>query len=311
MKILSRSFSTIVGKDGAKILEKDKNRIVGVSGGLYTVETPSGHVNARSRGVFRQKGIKPVVGDYVELRLGENSETVIYGIEDRKNVIVRPPLANIDMVILVVSSVEPAPNAFVLDKLTAIFESKEIETVFVFTKTDKAVADGFAEIYGSIGYKTFMVDNTTGRGADGVAEYIKGKTAALIGNSGVGKSSLMNYIVPAEEHKTSDISMKLGRGRHTTREVRLYKPDDVTYVADTPGFSTVEVSKYGAIPSESIAECFREFNGYLGECRFKDCRHIKEESCKIREALSEGKIAKSRYDSFCRIYLEAVKGEYR
>lgn len=290
-------------------MNNEKNRIIGVSGGLYFVETSEGLVNARSRGVFRQKGIKPVVGDYVELRLGENSETVIFGIEERKNVIVRPPLANVDMVILVVSSCEPAPNAFVLDKLTAIFESKGIETVFVFTKIDKAVADGFAEIYGSIGYKNFMVDNTTGRGVDGVSEYIKGKTAALIGNSGVGKSSLMNYIAPAEEHKTSDISRKLGRGRHTTREVRLYKPDDFTYVADTPGFSTVEVSRYGAIPSENVAGCFREFNDYLGECKFKDCRHIKEDSCIIRKALREGKIAESRYESFCRIYSEAVKGE--
>lgn len=290
-------------------MENEKNRIVGVSGGLYSVETSGGLVNAKSRGVFRQKGIKPVVGDYVELRLGDNSETVIFGIEERKNVIVRPPLANIDAVILVVSSCEPAPNAFVLDKLTAIFESKGIETVFVFTKIDKAVADGFAEIYGRIGYKTFMVDNTTGLGAEAVSEYIRGKTTALIGNSGVGKSSLMNYIVPTEEHKTSDISRKLGRGRHTTREVRLYKPDDLTYVADTPGFSTVEVSRYGAIPSEDVAGCFREFNEFLGDCRFKDCSHVKEESCKIREALSEGKIAESRYESFCRIYSEAVKGE--
>lgn len=290
-------------------MEEGKNRIVGVSGGLYYVETSDGIVNARSRGVFRQKGIKPVVGDYVELKPGENFEAVIVGVEDRKNIIVRPPLANIDTVVLVVSSVEPAPNTFVLDKLTAIFESKGIDTAFVFTKTDKAVADGLAEIYGGIGYRTFMVDNTTGRGADNAAEYMKGKTAALIGNSGVGKSSLMNYLVPAQEHKTSEISAKLGRGRHTTREVRLYKLDDFTYVADTPGFSTVEVGRYGAIPLENIAECFREFNDYLGNCRFKDCRHIKEDSCAIREALNEGKIAKSRYDSFCRIYLEALKGE--
>lgn len=290
-------------------MENRKNRIVGVSGGLYTVETAEGLLNARSRGVFRQKGIKPVVGDFAELRQGENSETVIIGIEERKNVIVRPPLANIDTAVLVVSSCEPAPNAFVLDKLTAIFESKGIETVFAFTKTDKVLADEFAEIYGNIGYKTFMVDNTTGRGTDGIASYIKGKTAALIGNTGVGKSSLMNYIVPTEEHKTSDISRKLGRGRHTTREVRLFKLDDLTYIADTPGFSTVEVSRYGVIPSEEVAGCFREFREYLGECRFKDCRHIKEDSCRIRAALRDGKIAESRYESFCRIYEEAVKAE--
>lgn len=286
-----------------------ENRIIGVSGGIYTVETPAGEVCAKSRGVFRQKGIKPVTGDYVELQRDENTDPVISEVLERKNAIVRPPLANLDIIVLVVSSCEPAPNLFILDKLTAIFESKGIETVYAFTKIDRAKAEEYGSIYDKIGYKTFMIDNTTGEGAESLSDYLRGKTSALIGNTGVGKSSLMNYIAPIAEHKTSEISRKLGRGRHTTREVRMYRIGDSTYIADTPGFSTVEVSRYGAIPSAEVAGCFREFASYTEKCRFKDCAHIKEESCAVREAVRGGAVAVSRHESYCRIYEEAVKKE--
>ena len=196
-----------------------------------------------------------------------------------------------------------------MDKLTAIFESKGVETVFVFTKIDRADAEVFSQIYQGVGYKTFSVDNTTGKGAEEAANYLKGKTSALIGNTGVGKSSLMNYIAPAVLHKTSEISKKLGRGRHTTREVKMYRVGENTYIADTPGFSTVEISKYGAIPSRELAENFREFADHLDKCRFKDCAHIKEEGCLLREAVKEGKISSSRYDSYCKLFAEAVSEE--
>lgn len=288
----------------------EKDRIVGVSGGIFFVETEKGTVEAASRGVFRQKGIKPVTGDFVELKWEENSRPVITEVSDRKNVIIRPPLANLDAVILVVSSCDPVPNAFVLDKLTAVFESKGIETAFAFTKIDKKTAAEFEAIYSDIGYKTFCADNISGKGTEEILAYVKGKTTALIGNSGVGKSSLMNYLVPSFEHKTSETSKKLGRGKHTTREVRLYTPEENTYIADTPGFSTVEVSKYVNIPSKEVAECFREIAPYTEKCRFKDCAHIKETDCAVRAALKDGKIAQSRYDSYCKIYEEAVKKEH-
>lgn len=286
-----------------------KYRVIGVSAGLYTVEGEKETILARSRGVFRQKGIKPVTGDYVNILFEENSQPVISDISERKNYIVRPPLANLDLGVLVVSSCEPKPNTLILDKLAAIFESKGIETVFVFTKIDKADAEMFAKIYENIGYKTFSVDNTDGTGAKSVSEYLSGKTSALIGNSGVGKSSLMNYIAPGILHKTSEISKKLGRGKHTTREVKLYKVNDETYIADTPGFSTVEVSRYGAIPSCELADSFREFKEYLGCCKFKDCAHIKEEGCVLREAVKKGKICASRYEGYCKLYEEAVNEE--
>lgn len=284
-------------------------RITGISGGLYSVECGNETLPARSRGVFRQKGIKPVTGDFVTLLCEENSQPVITDIAERKNYIVRPPLANLDLAVLVVSSCEPKPNPLILDKLTAIFESKAIETVFIFTKIDRADAEAFSQIYQEVGYKTFSVDNTTGRGAEEAANYLKGKTSALIGNTGVGKSSLMNYIAPTVLHKTSEISKKLGRGRHTTREVKLYKVDQNTYIADTPGFSTVEISKYGAIPSRELAENFREFGQFLNGCRFKDCVHVKEEGCVLREAVKAGSISSSRYDSYCRLFAEAVNEE--
>ncbi len=292
-----------------RTMEKKEGRVVGVSSGLYSVEYDNEIIFARSRGVFRQKGIKPVVGDFVEPVFEENSQPVIADILERKNYIIRPPLANLDLAVLVVSSCEPKPNALILDKLTAIFESKGIETVFVFTKIDRADAETFSKIYEQIGYKTFSVDNTTGSGAEKVAAYLNGKTSALIGNTGVGKSSLMNYIAPTVYHKTSEISKKLGRGKHTTREVKLYKVGENTYIADTPGFSTVEVSRYGAISSSELAECFKEFPEYLGKCRFKDCAHIKEDGCLLRAAVNEGKISASRYDSYCKLFAEALNEE--
>ena len=273
------------------------------------METPEGEVYARSRGVFRQKGVKPVPGDYVELLYEENAEPVIIEVLPRSSLLVRPPLANLDMAILVVSSCEPKPNPFILDKLTAIFESKTIETVFAFTKTDMAEAEQLVSVYSGIGYKTFTINNLTGSGTESISDYISGRTAALIGNTGVGKSSLMNYIAPSVDHKTSEISKKLGRGRHTTRDVRFYRLENNTYIADTPGFSTVEISRYGDIPSAEVISCFREFVQYTEGCRFKDCAHIKEEDCSLRQAVSDGKIALSRYDSYCRLYLEAVQTE--
>ena len=290
-------------------MTEERNRIIGVSGGIFSVETPQGEIYARSRGVFRQKGVKPVPGDYVELLYEENAEPVITEVHSRSSLLVRPPLANLDMAILVVSSCEPKPNPFILDKLTAIFESKGIETIFAFTKTDMAEVEQLVSLYSGIGYKTFMINNLTGEGTDGILQHINGKTAALIGNTGVGKSSLMNYIAPYADHKTSEISRKLGRGRHTTRDVRFYRLENDTYVADTPGFSTVEISRYGDIPSAEVISCFREFSEYTDGCRFKDCAHIKEADCSLRQALSDGKIAQSRYDSYCKLYLEAVQSE--
>ena len=275
-------------------------------GGIYEVETADGNYQCKARGIFRSKGVSPYTGDMVRISAEDNAEPVIEEIYERRNEPIRPPMANLDIVLLVISACEPYPNAYVIDKLIAVFESKGIETVPVFTKQDKSDSTELISVYEDLGYRCFRVDNTTGQGSDEIKEYINGKTVALIGNSGVGKSSLINCIFPELARATGEISKKLGRGRHTTREVMLYRFGD-GYIADTPGFSTVEVNRYIDIPKEELKTCFREFEG--AECRFADCAHLKEAGCAVRERLKAGEIAKSRYESYERMYGEIMAAQ--
>lgn len=283
-----------------------KGRIIKSVGGIYEVETADGNYQCKARGIFRSKGVSPYTGDLVRISAEDNAEPVIEEIYERKNELIRPPMANLDVVLLVISACEPYPNAYVIDKLIAVFESKGIETVPVFTKQDKSDSGELISVYENLGYRCFRVDNTTGQGSDEIKEYINGKTVALIGNSGVGKSSLINCIFPELARATGEISKKLGRGRHTTREVTLYRFGD-GYIADTPGFSTVEVNRYIDIPKEELKNCFREFED--AECRFADCVHLKEAGCAIREKLKAGEIAKSRYESYERMYGEIMSAQ--
>ena len=283
-----------------------KGRIIKSVGGIYEVETADGNYSCKARGIFRNKGISPYTGDLVRITAEENAEPLIVEIYPRRNELVRPPMANLDAVLLVISACEPCPNAYVIDKLMAVFESKGIETVPVFTKQDKSDSAELIGVYENLGYRCFRVDNTTGQGAQEVKDYINGKTVALIGNSGVGKSSLINCIFPELARATGEISKKLGRGRHTTREVALYPFGD-GYIADTPGFSTVEVNRYTDIPKEELKYCFREMAE--AECRFSNCVHLKEAGCTVTERLKNGEIAKSRYESYERMYGELLAGE--
>lgn len=283
-----------------------KGRIIKSVGGIYEVETADGNYSCKARGVFRSRGISPYTGDFVRITAEDNAEPVIEEILPRKNEIVRPPMANLDAVLLVISACEPFPNAYVIDKLIAVFESKGIETIPVFTKQDKSDSAELMAVYEKLGYRCFPVDNTTGQGTAEIKEYIKGRTTALIGNSGVGKSSLINCIFPELARETGEISKKLGRGRHTTREVTLY-PYGGGYIADTPGFSTVEVNRYIDIPKEELKLCFREMAEE--KCRFADCVHLREAGCTVREKLAAGEIAKSRYESYERMYGELSAAE--
>lgn len=275
-------------------------------GGNYYVDVSDGVLCCNARGVFRKEKISPCAGDNVIVSAEENAVPLITEIKERRNHIIRPPLANLDCALLVTSAVDPLPNTLVTDKLISIFESKRIEPVIVITKQDICDCEDFASIYRNCGFKVFYMDNSTGNGIDEIKEYIRGKLSALIGNSGVGKSSLMNHLFPGLERSTGDISKKLGRGRHTTRQVELFRLDG-GYIADTPGFSTVEVSRYGFIPKNELQYSFREFTDYLGKCRFRDCVHLKESGCAVTEALREGKIEQSRYDSYARMCEEADK----
>lgn len=242
----------------------------------------------------------------------ENHEPLISEILPRSNYLVRPPLANLDGIVFVISCCDPAPNRFVLDKLIAIADSKGIEPMIAFTKTDLRQLDELAEIYRSIGITVCMVNNLTGEGADNVRGFINGRVTAFIGNSGVGKSSLLNALFPQLDLETGITSKKLGRGKHTTRQAQLYRLSELDssmsgYAADTPGFSTVDTERYCRIPAGELDNSFREFAEFAGKCRFADCAHIKEKDCAVRAAAESGKIALSRYESYLRMYEEASK----
>ena len=211
-----------------------------------------------------------------------------------------------------ISCADPAPNRFVLDKLIAIADSKQIEPMIAFTKPDLQQAEELAGIYRSIGIRVCMVNNLTGEGAEPVREFINGRVTAFIGNSGVGKSSLMNSLFPQLGLETGIISKKLGRGKHTTRQAQLYRlseldPAMTGYAADTPGFSTVDTERYCRIPAGELDNSFREFAKFAEKCRFADCAHIKEKDCAVRAAAESGEIAKSRYESYLRMHEEASK----
>ena len=283
-----------------------EGKIIRAVGGIYYTETAEGVLACRARGIFRNKSVSPAAGDNVTVTVEENAEPLIDSIAERRNLLIRPPLANLDLVLLVVSSCEPAPNAYIIDKLISIFESKDIETALIFTKTDMRDTAELAAVYEKAGYRCFFSDPDSD--VHEIRTYAEGKTAAMIGNSGVGKSSLMNRIFPELNTETGEISKKLGRGRHTTREVRMY-PLGGGYIADTPGFSTVDIERYGRIPKAELAGCFPEFAQYIGKCRFADCAHLKESGCAITEAVSNGLIARSRYDSYARIYSETAELE--
>ncbi|MCH5323590.1 MAG: ribosome small subunit-dependent GTPase A [Eubacterium sp.] len=275
-------------------------------GGYYDVVTSDGVICCTARGIFRKNKISPCAGDNVTVEIEQSAQPVITEIAERKNHLIRPPLANLDCALIVTSAVDPPPNAFVTDKLTAIFEGKGIEPIIVITKNDIQGCEEFAEIYRGCGFKVIYSDES-GRGSDEILSAIGGKLSALIGNSGVGKSSLMNRIFPNLDINTAQISKKLGRGRHTTRQVELYALPDGGYIADTPGFSTVEVSRYGYVDKSELQYTFREFESYLEHCRYRDCVHLKETGCAVTEAVEQGKINRSRYDSYVRMYEEAKK----
>lgn len=269
-------------------------------GGLYTVESPDGIYECKARGVFRNKGVTIYTGDYVEI-----SDGVITDIIDRKNCIIRPPLANLDQLVFVVSTCSPSPNLLLLDKFIAIAEFKNIEPVIVITKIDIEDCVNIEQTYNSIGIRVFRADYSNPESIKAIRDALVGKISAFTGNSGAGKSTLLNAIDPTLNIPTAEISKKLGRGRHTTRHAELYKLSDGGYIADTPGFSTFETNKYDIIRKEELAGCFREFEQYSDSCRFKDCSHTCEKGCAVIEAVDKGEIFKSRHASYCEMYEEA------
>lgn len=269
-------------------------------GGLYTVESLSGIYECKARGVFRSKGIIPLVGDKVEIK-----DNTIVSIGERKNSIIRPPLANLDQLVFVVSTCAPSPNFLLLDKFIAIAEYKKITPIIAVTKIDLSDCEKIMKIYDSIGIDVMKADYDDNESIDKIRQKLNGKISAFTGNSGAGKSTLLNAIDSSLNIPTAEISRKLGRGRHTTRHAELYNLAEGGYIADTPGFSTFETNQYDIIRKSELADCFKEFGEFTGNCKFSDCSHTCEKGCALLEALNEGRIQPSRHASYCAMYEEA------
>ena len=280
--------------------DKYSGIIIKCLGGLYTVESPDGIYECKARGVFRNRGISPCVGDRVVTEDG-----VITEIAPRRNCIIRPPLANLDQLIFIVSTCEPGPNYLILDKFIAIAEYKGITPVVVITKTDLGDSRPIHEIYGGIGIDVAEVRYDDEASVEAVRKLLSGRISAFTGNSGAGKSTLLNAVDPSLSIATGEISRKLGRGRHTTRHAELYKLSGGGYIADTPGFSTFETNRYDIIRKEELAGCFREFEPFTEDCRFRDCAHLCEKGCAVVAAVERGEISQSRHESYKTMYEEA------
>ena len=271
-------------------------------GGFYYVEAAGVVYECKAKGVFRKNRITPLAGDHVEITVRENGENTIDLIEERKNSLVRPQVANIDNMLLVSSVVEPTVNTLVLDKLIAIAEKKQIEPMLVFSKSDLSDSGELVEIYRKAGFNAFPVGKDSGD-LDKIKSLLNGKVTVLTGNTGVGKSTLINRLAPHLELATGEISDKLGRGRHTTRQAELF-PLFGGYVIDTPGFSSLDFLSNEVIMKDELQYYFREFDDCIGKCMFVDCSHVSEKGCAVLEKVKNGEISASRHASYKAIYNE-------
>lgn len=274
-------------------------------GGFYYVEAADMVYTCRARGIFRRQGITPVAGDRVMISTKEDGTGMLEEVLERKNVLVRPPVANLDVLVLVASVCHPRTNTLVLDKMIAVAEKKGICPIIVINKSDLGDPAELEQIYHSTGLECFTVSANDPQSLIPLRRRLSGQICVFAGNSGVGKSSILNGIDPTLELSTGEISEKLGRGRHTTRTATLYHFAD-GYVVDTPGFSSLDMEQVESISKDELADCFREFEPYIGQCRFIGCAHYREPKCAVRAAVEAGKIAQSRYDSYVSMY-EAVK----
>ena len=297
-----------------------KGKIIQGVGGLYTVKicdadsTLCGSLIAcRAKGAFKHANISPLAGDNVTL-LEDSScegEFVISEISERKNSLIRPPLANLDYIFVTMASAHPTPILSTVDKMISIAEFNKIEPVIVITKSDISPdeAERIAAIYKKSGFEVFVISSLSGEGVEDIRRFINenlaGKTSAFAGASGIGKSTLMNALFPSLKLSTSEISRKIERGKHTTRQVELFPLSedlDCGYLADTPGFSMLDFERFDFFDFEDLPLTMREFIPYIGKCKYTKCSHTKEEGCAIVEAVKQGEIPRSRHESFLEIY---------
>ncbi len=272
-------------------------------GGFYYVETEDGVFECKAKGKFRSKKISPLAGDRVTVTVVNDKDNTIDEISPRKNALIRPPVANIDKLIIVVSSVKPKPNTLIIDKMTVLAEKNNIEPVIVITKTDLHYDEELADIYRSAGYRVYTFSLQDHRNLEEIRNELKGCICAFTGNSGVGKSTLINALNGELNLETGEISDKLGRGRHTTRQAEIFHVGE-GMVIDTAGFSSIDFTADNVIFADDLQYYFKEFSEKIGECRFNGCNHLGDKGCKICELVGEGVISKSRHESYVSMFNE-------
>ena len=281
-----------------------EGRIQKALSGFYYVDTGSEVLTCRARGKFRKDGVSPLVGDRVEVRELGNGEGFVERICPRKNAFARPAVANIDQLVIIGSGAIPKTDPFLIDRVAAIAALKGCEAIILLNKCDLDRADDLYDLYWAAGFQTLRVSAETGEGLEELKPLIAGKLSAFTGNSGVGKSSILNALDPAFDLKVGEISEALGRGRHTTRHVELFKLSCGAEIVDSPGFSSFETDELNLEWKRRLPETFREFAPYLGQCRFVGCSHTKEKGCAVLEAVRRGDIQKKRHESYLRLYEE-------
>lgn len=275
-------------------------------GGFYYVDTPKGVIECRARGIFRKAGITPLVGDKVEISINKDNENegALEVITERKNSLIRPPVANVTQIAAVIAAANPKPNLYIFDKLILSAEKIGVKILICINKTDLCEGEEYSQIYKKAGFETLMLSAKENVGVNELRERLKDEVTVFAGNSGVGKSSLLNQVMGFEVMETGEVSQKVERGKHTTRHSELMKLPFGGYIIDTPGFTSFELSD---ITTVELASMFREFEDYRYDCRFLDCSHTVEKDCGVIEALNDGKISRSRHDSYIKLYEELKK----
>ena len=276
--------------------------IVKALSGFYYVETEGKLLECKARGKFRLDGTSPLVGDRVSCSLDANGKGRIDHVEPRRNWFIRPAVANVDMLVFVAANTNPVTDPFLIDRVSVIAVEADCELVICVNKTDIDAGDELFDVFTAAGFPVVRTSAVTGEGMDELRGLLCGKISAFTGNSGVGKSSILNALIPGANIQTAEVSERLGRGKHTTRHVELYALGADTFVADTPGFASFEVDMVDPISCENLQYAFREFRPYIGQCRFRDCAHLKEPGCAVLAAVAAGKIAPERHESYARLY---------
>ena len=280
-----------------------RGRILRSISGFYDVQTDSGLITCRARGILRRGGNSPLTGDLVEISV-EKGKGMVEKILPRKNAFVRPAVANVDALVVFAANVNPVTEPFLIDRVAAIAGDQGVPVYLVVNKCDLDPAANLVRIYEHAGFPVICTSAETGEGVEELRKLLTGKLTAFTGNSGVGKSSVVNRLTPELALETGEVSEKLGRGRHTTRHVELYHLACGAEVVDSPGFSSFETEELNLELKHHLPETFREFQPYLDSCRFVGCSHTKEKGCAVLEAVKRGEIQKSRHNSYLRLYEE-------